>query len=489
MSADAEVVRVNGFPVAVNAPTAAGWAGFDALDELVDLVQQQLAPRVEQEMRRRREGGGEPDERAIAGDLLDAALAEVIKEWTTAQGRPFPSAEEEFVVKQGVIANMFGLGRLEPLLADERIENIDVVGCDPVMLAHSDGTVHLGERLVPTDEALVRLLQRLATRHGRTERAINSAHPLLNMELPGGARLAAAIEVTDRPAVSIRRHRLREVTLEDLRDRGMVSTAQLALLRSAVRAGKNILVCGRQRAGKTTLLRGLCWEIPAEEHFATIETEFELGLHRFRGRFPGVLPFEAREGNSERFDNGRPSGGIDLARLVWQSLRMHTSRVIVGEVRGEEIIPMLDAMSTGGAGSLSTVHSRGAGNAIERLVSLCLGSNAAWTENFANRVVAESIDLIVHVRMIKTNSGLDRFVDEIISVELGEQGRPARTPLFKPDPARFPTVGHRGVPTGVVPNDVAEYEEQDFDRSWLIASGTDGEWHLPAHAHTMGGGD
>ncbi|WP_410644580.1 CpaF family protein [Amycolatopsis sp. lyj-346] len=438
-------------------------AAFAGIDEVVDRVQQRLAPLVQEKV-----ASGERDERAIAEILLDDVLATVIKEWA-GSGRPFLDFEQEQTVRSAVLAEMFGLGRLEPLLADDEVENIDIIGSDPVWLSYHDGRVGRAPRIAATDQAVVQWLQRIAARMGRTEHTINDARPLLNMELPGGERLAAAIGVTDRPHISIRRHRLPTAGLEALRQRSMLSTAQLALLRAAVRAEKNIVICGRQKAGKTTLLRALCWEVPPTERFATLETEFELGLHRRRDRFPAVVAFEEREGNTERWENGRPVGGVDLPRLVWQSLRMHTARTVVGEVRGGEIVPMLNALAAGGAGSLSTLHARSAAQAIHRMVLLCLETNAAWTPEFAYEVVANTIDLIVHVDLVHEPGRLDRHIAEVVAVEPGEYGRPARTFLFAQ------AEGGLSVPTGNLPTDIEDYERGGFDRSWLTSSG-DGGW-------------
>lgn len=436
--------------------------------ELAGRVQERMAPLVQQEAARRAALGDPGDERAIATSLLDDVLASVIKDWTKA-GRPFLDLEQERQVKASALAEMFGLGRLEALLADDGVENIDIIGSDPVWLSYHDGRVERAAGIASTDQAVIQWLQRVAARMGRTEHTINESRPLLNMELPGGERLAATIGVTDRPHISIRRHRLPTAGLEALRQRGMVSTAQLALLRAAVRAEKNVVICGRQKAGKTTLLRALCWEVPATERFATLETEFELGLHRHRDRFPAVVAFEEREGNTERWENGRPVGGVDLSRLVWQSLRMHTSRTVVGEVRGGEIVPMLNALAAGGAGSLSTLHARSAAQAIHRMVLLCLETNAAWTPEFAYEVVANTIDLIVHVDLVHEPDRLDRHVAEIVAIEPGEYGRPARTYLFAPEGGRRPA------PTGNLPTDIEDYERGGFDRSWLT-SGGDGGW-------------
>ncbi|RSN45127.1 CpaF family protein [Amycolatopsis sp. WAC 04197] len=444
------------------------------VDELVDRVQQELARQVEDEMSRHSDGA-EPEgfERALAGRLIDEVLSVAIKE-RAGRGKPFLDPGKEWFVKRSVMAEMFGLGRLEPLLADEGIENIDIIGNEPVWLSYSDGTVMRAPRIAPSDEALLRWLQRVAARYGRTEHSINSTSPLLNMELPGGERLAATVEVTDRPHISIRRHRLSKTGLEDLRQRGMISTAQLALLRAAVRAEKNVVVCGRQRAGKTTLLRALCWEIPPDERFATLETEFELGLHRHRDRFPAVVAFEERARTAEGI-GGNVAG---LSQLVWQSLRMHTTRTIVGEVRGREIIPMLDALSTGGSGSLSTLHARNAGDAVNRMARLCLEGNSAWTPELAHETVAHAIDLIVHIDLLADGGSLDRYVAQVVSVEAGEYGRPARTYLFDRTKAPDRCGARRSVPTGNVPTDIEDYERAGFDRNWLTC-GSDGEWIMP----------
>src|SRR3569833_4196464 len=171
------------------------------LDELVDRVQQRLAPLEQQRIASR-----EQDERAVAEILLDDVLATVLKEWA-GSGRPFLDFEQEQIVRSGVLAEMFGLGRLEALLGDDELENIDVIGSEPVWLSYHDGRVGRAPRIASTDQAVVRWLQRIAARVGRTEHTINDARPQLNMELPGGERMAAAVGVTDRPHSALRRHR------------------------------------------------------------------------------------------------------------------------------------------------------------------------------------------------------------------------------------------------------------------------------------------
>lgn len=469
-------------PVLLPAPD-----GSPELDQdLVRVAQEQVAAALEKEIALRESKNVETtpaSERALAGSLLEEVVPRLIAA-RARSGRPVPDTAHDAALREAVLAEMFGLGRMEPLLREPDVENIDIVGSEPAVLTMTDGSTRLGQRVASTDEELIRLLRRIAERRARSERGFNAAQPRLNLELPGGERLAAVMGVSPRPQVSIRIHRYREVTLDDLVRMHTLSRAQRALLGAAVRAGKNIVVTGEQKAGKTTMLRGLCWDIPPGERFATLETEFELGLHHFPQRFPpgDVLPLETREGNQERSVDGTRVGGIGLDELVWQSLRMHTSRIIVGEVRGTEIIPMLDAMSTGGAGSLSTVHARSARGAVQRMISLCLGANPAWNETFAHRLISESVDLIVHVQLDRqrdrrgTSIGLDRYVDEIVAVDQGEGGRTAFTELFRPDPHR--RAGTRGVPTGHRPADIADYVAAGFDPALLDDTVDGGGWLL-----------
>lgn len=462
---------------------------FDGFDELVDAALLKLADQIERRLRER-ESQGLPtrsmDEKAIAGDLLSDVVAQVVAE-RSERGLGLPTPAEEMAVRETVLAEMFGLGRLQPLLADPEVEDIDIIGSERAVVTYADGRVARAHPVASSDEGLIRFVQRVAARNGRTERMFNSAQPMLRMALkPGGERLTATMEVTDRPQVSIRRHRHPEVHLDQqpgssapgLYELGMLSHAQVALLRSAMQARKNIAVVGEQGAGKTTLGRALCWEVAAAERFATVETEYELGLHRYPERFPRVVPFEERPPNTER-ENGRPVGGISLSAQVQHALRMNTRRLIVGEVRGPEVFPMLEALSTGADGSLFTLHARSASDAIERLVGLCMQPERGWTPEFAYRMISQSIDLIVHVEIDTTDGRRDRYVDEIVAISRGEEGRPAETALFRPPVARGNGAhgGRRGVPTGHLPVDIEDYERVRFSRAWLTGGG-DGRWVL-----------
>ena len=257
------------------------------------------------------------------------------------------------------MAALFGLGRLQPLVDDPLIENIEVNGCDRVWVSYADGREEPGPPVADSDAELIELLQCSPRGSAPAERTFTSTSPLLDDRLDDGSRLAATAWVTPRPEVVIRRHRVRDVDLDDLVRHGQLGHRAGGLSGRAMRAGKNIVVTGLQNAGKTTLIRALAHEFPPLEQFATIEREYELFLHEFPDRHLRVSAMEAREGSSERDASGRRAGEVTLADLVRHALRKNLRRIIVGEVRGPEVLPMLDAMSTGD-GSLCTVHARSA---------------------------------------------------------------------------------------------------------------------------------
>jgi pilus assembly protein CpaF len=162
-----------------------------------------------------------------------------------------------------------------------------------------------------------------------------------------------------------------------------------------------------------------------------------LHLHELTERHPRVVAMEAREGSSERDAAGRRSGEVTLDDLVVDALRLNLRRIIVGEVRGSEALPMLQAMSTGD-GSLCTVHARSASRALDRIVTLCLNTGLGMTDTFAYRLAAGAIDFIVHIHMLDESAvggRRHRFVSEILEIDgLGEFGRPTTTAVFTPGP-------------------------------------------------------
>ncbi len=374
--------------------------------------------------------------RELARSLLAAELSARARARVASGLDPWP-VETEMAVASAVMAALFGLGRLQPLVDDPLVENIEVDGCDSVWISYADGHDRKGDPVAESDAELIELLQLLAARTGADERTFTSAHPSLHLRLEDGSRLAAMAWTTPRPHVVIRRHRVKDVDLDDLVRLGTFDHTVAAFLRATVRAGKNVVVTGLQNAGKTTLVRALANEFPPLERFATIEKEYELHLHDLPERHPRVVAMEAREGSTERDAHGRRAGEVTLTDLVTDALRMNLRRIIVGEVRGAEVLPMLEAMSTGD-GSMCTLHARTAQHGIDRIVTLCLSAGVSMTESFAYRLLAGSVDLVVHLTLedeSATGGPKRRFVSDVVAIEgLGESSRPATTAVFGPGP-------------------------------------------------------
>ncbi len=377
--------------------------------------------------------------RSLLGDVLATRAVRQAQE-----GLATWSVEEELALADAVMAALFGLGRLQPLVDDHDIENIEANGCDQVWLSYADGRVERGPAIAASDDELVELVRSLGARTGAAERTFTTSSPSLHLRLDDGSRLAAVAWVTPRPQLVIRRHRVRDVDLSDLVRLGTLDSGLEAFLRAALRAGKNLVITGLQNVGKTTLLRAMAAEFPASERFATIEREYELHLHELTTRHPRVVAMEARDGSAEKDAAGRPSGEVTLSRLVVDALRLNLRRIIVGEVRGAEVLPMLEAMSTGD-GSMCTLHARSAHHAFDRLVTLCLSAGVGMTDTFAYRLAAGAVDLVVHLAMVDAPDGRpSRHVAEVVEIGgIGEFGRPVMTTVYAPGPDGRAVPTHR----------------------------------------------
>ena len=367
------------------------------------------------------------DERQFARALISQVLEEHARSEILV-GRPPLNAQEEEDLAEAIHAALFGVGRLQPLLEDQNIENIDINGCDRVFIGYADGSEVLGEPVAESDEELVELIQVLAAYSGLSSRPFDTANPQLDLRLPDGSRLSAVMDVTLRPAISIRRARMGKVFLADLVGNGTISPDLGAFLAAAVAARKNIMIAGATNAGKTTLLRALANQIPAEERLITVERALELGLDHFPELHPNVVAFE------ERLPNSEGQGAITMADLVRRSLRMNPSRVIVGEVLGDEIVTMLNAMTQGNDGSLSTIHSNSSLEVFNRISTYAIQSAERLPVDATHMLIAGAIDFVVfqEKRNEYTQGGrLRRFVSSVREVT-GVDGRVLSSEVFAP---------------------------------------------------------
>jgi len=370
------------------------------------------------------------DERQYARSLISRALSDHAKAELEA-GRAPPGPEEEADLAKAVHAALYGVGRLQPLLDDPLVENIDINGHDRVFVSWADGREEMVEAVADSDDELVELVQTLAAYSGLSSRPFDTANPQLDLRLPDGSRLSAVMEVCSRPAVSIRRARMPRVFLSDLVANGTLDEGLAAFLRAAVAARKNLMIAGSTNAGKTTLLRALANEIPPEERLVTVERALELGLDAYPELHPNVVAFE------ERLPNSEGQGRISMAELVRRSLRMNPSRVIVGEVLGDEIVTMLNAMSQGNDGSLSTIHANSSAEVFNRIATYALQAEERLPIEATHMLIAGAINFVVFIERrndYQRGGRLRRFISSVREVN-GVDGRVVSSEIWEPGPA------------------------------------------------------
>ena len=304
-------------------------------------------------------------------------------------GEIAPTVVEEQMLAQSVLDALFGMGRLQALIDDPRIENIDINGCDKVWATFADGSKRIMEPVADSDDELVEMMRSAASRFGLSERRFDMGRHELDLRLPDGSRLSALMAVSTRPCVSIRRHRFADLSIEELIGLGTLDEEIASLLSAAVRARKNIVVAGAMNSGKTTLMRALAAEISPRERIVTIEQAFELGLENMPDRHPDIVALEARSANVEG------EGVISVADLVRRALRMNADRVIVGEVLGDEILPMLNAMSQGRSGSMCTIHANSSDGVFRRVASYAVQAPEHLPLEATNLLIAGAIHFVV----------------------------------------------------------------------------------------------
>ncbi|WP_298462065.1 CpaF family protein [uncultured Cellulomonas sp.] len=404
-------------------------------------------------------------------ELGRAHIVQVVRDHSDAllrNGQPPLTTELETRLVKALFDAMYRLGRLQPLVELDGVVNIEIDGHDRVLVIYADGRHEYAPPVADSNADLIADLAFLASRDPDIERSFTRSNPFLEMPLPGHARLAALSWVTPWPRVTIRMQHLKHVELSKLRENNTIDGVLESFLTAAVRAKKSLIISGEgQGSGKTTLLRALAAAIPTWTSVATIETDYELYLHEEPARRNRVLPLQARVGSGEQTASGGRAGEITTMELVYRALRHNIDRIIVGEVRGPEIVAMFEAMQ-GGNGSMSTVHADSARDVIERLVGLAV-KDSRLSETYAYRQIAQSIDLIVHLSVDERPDGSRyRYVSQVIEVTPGEQHQPvAVSDLFIPGP------DGRAVPASN-PTFLNALVRAGFDQSLLTY--TEGTW-------------
>ena len=342
-------------------------------------------------------------------------------------GAPQLSWEMRQDVVESLESRLFGAGSLQALLDDESVENIDINGCRNVFVEYADGTTARVRPVVASNEELIETVQTLAAHEGLSARAFDVANVRVNLRLPDGSRLYAVQAVSREPVISIRKHRHRRVSLKDLIRLGTLDDDLAEFLAAAVRARKNVMVAGATGAGKTTLLRALASEIPPDERIVTVERSLELGLDEDVEAHPNSVALE------ERLPNSEGAGAVTMAELVRDTLRLNPSRVIVGEVLGDEVVTMLNAMTQGNDGSLSTIHANASADVVHKIATYAIQAPERLPWEATVRLVASGLDFVVFLRRLRRGDSQDRIVESVREIAgVTDSGDLATTELWAP---------------------------------------------------------
>jgi len=303
-----------------------------------------------------------------------------------------------------VLDEVFGLGPLEPLLADPTISDI-LVNTYKRVYVERKGLLEQTAVQFRDDAHLMAIIDRIVSAIGRR---VDESSPMVDARLADGSRVNAIIPplAVDGPCLSIRRFGHIRLVAEDLLNNRSMTPMMLELLKGCVKARLNILISGGTGAGKTTFLNVLSSYISNRERVVTIEDAAELQLVQEH-----VVRLETRPPNIEG------KGAIQQRQLVINALRMRPDRIIVGEVRGEEALDMLQAMNTGHDGSLTTVHANSPRDALSRLETMVGMSNLHLPENAIRRQIASAIDVVVQVTRMSDGTRKIVSIAEITGME------------------------------------------------------------------------
>ncbi len=299
---------------------------------------------------------------------------------------------------------MLGFGPLEPLLADASVSDILVNTCDKVYVERG-GRLQLTEVTFHDNAHLMKIIEKIVSRVGRR---VDESSPMVDARLPDGSRVNAIIPplAVDGPILSIRRFAVQPLTIANLLDYKSLTPPMVQVLQALGQAKVNILISGGTGSGKTTLLNVLSGFIPGSERIVTIEDAAELAL-----RQPHVVRLETRPPNIEG------KGEVSQRALVRNALRMRPDRIILGEVRGAEALDMLQAMNTGHEGSLATIHSNTARDALARLENMVGMASVNLTPRATRQQICSAVTVVMQVSRLTDGARKLVSLQEVTGME------------------------------------------------------------------------
>jgi len=339
----------------------------------------------------------------VPDDRTRAQAFAVIQDVVAQVKAPFGETEKERLSLE-ILDELFGLGPLEPLLQDPTVSDILVNGAKEVYIERA-GILEETKVVFKDDAHLMRVIQKIVSGVGRR---VDETSPMVDARLADGSRVNVITPplAIDGPHLSIRRFGHTPIGADNLLANKALTAPMLALLKAAVAARLNIVISGGTGAGKTTLLNVLSGYISAKERIVTIEDSAELQLKQRH-----VVRLECRPPNADG------KGSVHARELVINSLRMRPNRIIVGEVRGEEALDMLQAMNTGHDGSMTTVHANSPRDALTRIETMAMMANLNLPEKAIRRQIASAVSLVVQTARFSDGTRRLTHVTEITGME------------------------------------------------------------------------
>jgi pilus assembly protein CpaF len=340
---------------------------------------------------------------SMAGERVRAEIRAAVAKLVEEEKTPLSLVEKDRVIEE-ILDEVFGLGPLEPLLQDPTISDI-LVTTPHLVYVERGGKLYRTPVEFKDDAHLLRIIEKVVSRVGRR---VDESSPLVDARLPDGSRVNAAIPpvAVDGPLLSIRRFGRHALKGEDLVSKLALTEGMLELLKGCVKARLNILICGGTGSGKTTLLNALSSYIPEDERIVTIEDAAELRLQQTH-----VARMETRPANVEG------TGAIHIRQLVINALRMRPDRIIVGEVRSEEALDMLQAMNTGHDGSLTTIHANTPRDGLGRLEVMVGMANSNMGIRSIRQQISSAVDLFVQTSRFSDGARRITHITEVIGME------------------------------------------------------------------------
>jgi pilus assembly protein CpaF len=397
---------------------------------LVTRLRGRVVEELRQEQRHRRNVGqarlSRDDERQLGRSLIGRALQEHRADQLR-EGIPLPGEEEDTNVADAVHAALFGLGRLQPLIDDQNLSEINIRGYDDVWLIRDDGSKVRGAAVADSDGELVEWVRTMATYTGLSSRPWDLSNRKLEFRMPDGSRLVGLMGAVERPVISIRLNRRPRVNLTELRLLGSFDEQLEAFLTAVILARMNVMISGETGSGKTTLLRAATSAIPPWERLVTVEHFLELGLQDQPDLHPDVIATEEQLANSEG------EGGLSVAELVQISRRLDPDRLLVGESIGGDVVAFLDAMTQGNDGGLTTIHARSGRSVPQRIAIYAV--REGMSVEAALMLVAGAVDFVVHMTRERTGDGrLHRYVSSVVEVVGYDGGQVITSEVFRTEP-------------------------------------------------------